>query len=151
MKPCRCGTDGVRDIGAHGYCAAHLEQLYATFDRSVFAYAGVGVQAGTLRPDFGPHYANLACNACEATWVGVVGDPCEWCARSYTTMIDHRHDLVLTPPDVDPDDRRRRPALVAWAKRLEVAVADGTVATDEARRALEREQLRGARKARRAA
>lgn len=145
LWPCStCGADGVRDIGVRGYCAVHLEQLYATFDRSVFAFRGVGVQHGATRNDFGPHYVDLQCNACEATWVGVVGDACEWCARSYRVMIDHQVELVLAPPDVDLDDQRRSDMLAGWADRLWVAVEAGLIVRRQAEQVLQREVLRGA-------
>lgn len=83
----------MRRLGVQGYCSVHLDELYAGFDPSVFAYHGVGLQAGPLAPAFGPLYAELACNACAATWVGVPGEPCGWCRRSYWGVVEHQAEL----------------------------------------------------------
>jgi hypothetical protein len=143
--PCtKCGADGVRNIGIEGWCAHHLEELYATFDRSVFAFAGVGLQNGPLRPDWGPHYANLACNACGATWTGVTGEPCGWCRRTHQRVLAHQAELVLTPPDVDRNDQRWEAAMDAWSGRLRVAVDAGIIEDRDAVAAMRREGKRAA-------
>lgn len=41
---------------------------------------GHGAQAGVLRPDHGDGWAELRCDNCGAGWVGVIGEPCGWCA-----------------------------------------------------------------------
>jgi hypothetical protein len=47
---------------------------------------GIGRQAGPLRPDYGPDWAELACDQCAATWVGRIGDPCDWCEKALERM-----------------------------------------------------------------
>jgi hypothetical protein len=47
---------------------------------------GVGRQNGPLRPDYGPNWAELKCDQCGATWVGVIGDPCGWCEKALEEM-----------------------------------------------------------------
>lgn len=140
--PChKCTAPGVRNLGSQGWCAAHLEQLYSTFSPDVFA---VGVQDGPERPDWGAGYADLRCNACAATWVGIAGDPCEWCRRARQRQLEYQAELVLTPPDVDPGDERSEAMHAGWAHRLAVAVAAGIVTDAAARRAWDRGARRGA-------
>ncbi len=138
--PCStCGAPGVRNVFASGYCPAHLAELYRTFSPAVWKLQGVGVQDGPRRPDIGPEYAELRCVACDATWVGGLFERCPWCARQLELLQRCAAETVLTPPDVDPDDRRRTFRLEAWADRLAVAVEAGTVTRDEALAVWQRE------------
>lgn len=140
---CKCDAPGIRNLGTQGWCPVHLEQLYAGFDPSVFAFNGKGIQTGPLRPDWGPLYAELTCNACGAGWVGPVGESCTWCAEAFLRTVAWQAEQTLTPPDVDPDDVRRKEALIAWSDRLWVAVEAGIVGQDLAERTLAREVQRG--------
>ncbi len=108
----------------------------------VLAFGGRGAQAGPMRPDYGHRWADLRCDQCGATWVGVIGEPCWWCRRSYEITLEHQAELVLTPPDLDPDlnDAARTAALEAWAERLAVAVKAGVISEGEARGAMKREK-----------
>jgi hypothetical protein len=67
-----------------------------------------------------PHSAewHLQCQICEATWVGIPGDPCWWCERSARAQIDYQIDLLLTPPDVDSDDVNNDDRMARWGERL---------------------------------
>jgi hypothetical protein len=142
--PCMCGAPGVRNIGTDGYCAAHLGDLYATFTPAVFKMNGVGVQDGHQRPEWGPNYYDVRCVACGATWAGLVGEPCAWCALSLQQMTEWQSETVVQPPEVDIDDERWPNALEAWAKRMRVAVTAGIITERTAVAALSREAGRRA-------
>lgn len=143
--PCdTCGAPGVRNLGAHGHCAVHLAELYDRFDPAVFKMSGVGIQHGALAPEFGPTYAHLRCNACGATWAGVPGEVCRWCADALKRMHEWQAELLLTEPDTDPTDARYIDALRAWADRLDVGVAAGIIDRKTAERALLRGKTRAA-------
>jgi hypothetical protein len=98
--------------------------------------AGHGYQCGPLRPDWGEGWADLRCDVCAATWVGPIGEPCEWCIRLAEDLCRWQAETVLRPPDdIDPDMhptelRRRRDA---WAQRLLVAVEAGLVSRQQAK------------------
>lgn len=47
-----------------------------------YASAAVGMPCGATRPEFGIAYYDLACQLCNAKWVGVPGDPCTWCQEA---------------------------------------------------------------------
>jgi hypothetical protein len=47
-----------------------------------YANAPVGMVSGIARPEFGIAAYDLACQICEAGWVGVPGDSCSWCAEA---------------------------------------------------------------------
>lgn len=127
--PCStCGADGHRNLGTQGFCAAHLGELYARFNPVSFGPVGVGLPGRSADPN------ELSCARCGATWVGVLGEDCFWCWRTFSQMVDHQAERVLQPPDADVDDRMA--ALAAWAKRLAVAVKAGLVSEPQARRAL---------------
>jgi len=140
LWPCaKCDDPAVRNLGTQGWCALHLEKLYDTFDPSTFALRGVGRSSGPLWPEFGPHHAELRCNACAATWVGVPGEACEWCQESLRRMLIWQAEQVLEPPDVDLSDERFTLAIKAWADRLWVAVEAEIIHQRDAERAITRE------------
>jgi hypothetical protein len=130
-----CPATAVRTLGTVDYCPAHLAALYARFDPAVLHHHGVGVQTGRQRADFGPGYAELSCVACEATWVGLPGEACWWCARTRRIDLEHQADLALTPPEVDPSDATYIDRMNAWRDRLRVAVEAGTIDQTHAERA----------------
>jgi hypothetical protein len=82
----------------------------------------VGMICGVARPEYGPAIYDLRCQICEATWSGIPGDPCWWCEDALDRQRDHQATLLLTPPDVDPDDARYEGRLDAWAERMDVGV-----------------------------
>lgn len=106
--------------------------------------AGHGCQVGPMRPDWGPDWAELACDQCPATWVGPIGEPCRWCAAALDRQRLWQHDLALEPPDVERDAADYTARMKGWAERLAIAVRSGIVTEAEARRAWEREQNRAA-------
>ena len=138
--PCtECGGPGVRNLGTKGYCGAHLSELYSRFDPVVFGLHGIMVQAGKMRPDWGPAFCDVECIACGATAVGIVGEHCWWCRRSHEIVCEWQAEIVLRRPDIDPTDERYATAVDAWAERLARAVLAGVVDRHVARRVLERE------------
>jgi hypothetical protein len=97
---------------------------------------GIGRQAGPLRPDYGPDWAELACDQCSATWVGRIGDPCDWCEKALERMRQWAGEDALRPPEVDPDDIRYDARMAAWAGRLRRAVSVGLILEADAVAAL---------------
>jgi hypothetical protein len=77
--------------------------------------------------------------SCDATWIGIPGDPCEWCQRSAEIQAEHQAELLLTVPDVHPDDERYAGMMEKWAERLAIGVEAGLItermACDVGRRA----------------
>ena len=127
-RPCdQCGGRSIKTLGTREFCSAHLSALYAKFDPAVFQHRGVGLQDGPLRRDWGGGYADLRCVACAATWVGLSGEACWWCARSHEIMCEWQAELVLRPPDISRDGARYDTAMKAWAHRLANAVKAGVV------------------------
>jgi hypothetical protein len=90
---------------------------------------GIGMQAGPLRPDWGPGWADLQCDRCDATWTGPLGEDCAWCANALERMVTWQAELTLIAPDIDPADERYDGAMEAWAERLAVAV-DAEIITE---------------------
>ena len=134
----KCGSAGVRDVGAQGYCGTHLAALYSTFDPMVFVDGGVGLPDGQLRPEYGPAIEDLKCCRCGATWCGVAGDACGWCQRSLERQRDHQAELVLQPSDVDPDDVTMPARFEGWRRRLAVAVEAELISATKAENAWRR-------------
>lgn len=142
LWPCHeCGADGVRNLGTQGYCSRHLAAVYNRFDPTVFQLNGVGLQEGPPHDHWAGHY-ELACCACRATWVGVPGEPCRWCAAAYERMLGWQVETTLTPPDIDPDNQRWVPAILAWADRVQTAVSAELISQAVAERALTRATTR---------
>lgn len=131
--PCdTCGNPGVRNVAAKGYCAHHLHVLYATFGPEAWVDGGVGLQSGRACPEYGPLEYELTCCCCGATWTGIPGDACHWCRRAIEIQIDHQIDLLLTPPDVDPDDITFDAKIEAWAERLARGIKSGLITKQQA-------------------
>ena len=145
LWPCHeCNGAGVRNVGSQGFCGAHLAALYLTLNKNVFAFNGIGNQSGVMRPDFGPAHAHLECNACEATWIGIPGERCDWCVTSHLALVAHQAERVMQAPDVDPDDPRYTDAMRAWGQRLAIAADAGLIDRDSAERLINRELQRAA-------
>lgn len=126
--PCdTCGAPGIRNVGSRGYCGVHLTELYRKFAPEVFVMNGVGLQAGPMRPDWGPTFADLQCCACGAGWTGPIGESCWWCRRAHGVMLEHSARLVLVPPDIDVDHPAYDTVMKAWAERLARSVKAGLV------------------------
>lgn len=126
---------GVRNVGAEGFCAAHLVDLYTLFGPEAWVDGGVGLPDGPLRPEYGPLEADLRCCCCQATWAGIPGDACGWCQRSRQIQEGHQTDLLLTPPDVDPADATYETRMGAWAERLAVGIEAGLISLRQAEHA----------------
>ena len=132
---CRCGADGVRNLGGFGYCGRHLAVLYESFGPDVFSLSGVGLPVGRLRPEYGAAEAELRCcnTACGATWVGVPGDPCPWCRRAREAVEVHQREMLLRAPEPPTEVNLR-----AWGSRLRRAVEVHVVSEQEAQAAWRR-------------
>jgi hypothetical protein len=102
------------------------------------ALDGHGQQTGILRPEYGDGWAELLCDECDATWVGPIGEPCNWCATALENMRRWQAERDLTPPDIDPADERYDAVMTTWGQRLRRAVEAGRVTEQQARNAWER-------------
>ncbi len=100
---------------------------------------GTMLQTGRKRPDFGNAFADCTCTACSYQAVAPVGEPCGPCVASAEQQRAWQAEKVLTPPDIDPDDRNRDGRLKAWAERLARAVAAELITEAQARMVLKRE------------
>lgn len=128
LWPCSvCGAPGARNLAANGYCGEHLAAVLRSFDPAVFTAHGVGLQAGVARPDFGLNYAELVCVACDASWVGPIGESCPYCAVARELIVEYQATLTLTPPDVDPEHQDYDARMRGWAGRLSRAVDAGLI------------------------
>lgn len=88
-----------------------------------------------MLPSGGP--ALQTCPACGATWLGEWPD-CRWCADAEANQRRWQAELVLQPPDVDPDDITYDGVMTGWADRLAVAVEAGLIDRRKAEAAWER-------------
>jgi hypothetical protein len=105
---------------------------------------GHGAQHGPMRPDWAPGFADLQCDQCKATWTGPIGEPCGYCAVALENMRRWQAEKLLRPELPDPADTRRPAAIVAWARRLAVAVKAGHITRTHADAAYQRERQRTA-------
>lgn len=143
--PCQeCGNPGVRNLGADGYCSTHLHDLYDAFGPEAWVDGGVGLQDGPLRPEYGPLEADLKCCCCEAAWTGIPGDPCWWCRRAREIQLEHQIDLLLTPPDVHPDDATYDNKMRGWVARMRVGAEAGLITDQQAQAAFRSTQRKTA-------
>jgi hypothetical protein len=103
---------------------------------------GSGRQDGRLREEYGANHAELTCDACEASWVGPIGEVCAWCLASEDNQRRWQADKTLTPPGVERDDEGYEGAMTAWAKRMAVAVEADIITRAQAQAARRREVAR---------
>lgn len=108
------------------------------------SFDGTGQQEGPLRADWGPGFADLRCDQCNATWVGRIGEPCTWCANAHRSLLEQHVRILLTPPAVDPDDITRPARVITWAQRMAQAVKAGIITRQQAEAAYRREVGRSA-------
>jgi hypothetical protein len=116
----------------------HAAKQLITFD-------GTGQQTGPLRPDWGPNWADLQCDQCDATWTGPIGEPCHYCTLTIERMRRWQTQLTLKPPDIHPDDTRYPAALHAWGQRLHRAITAQLITHTQARNTYQREANRARR------
>jgi hypothetical protein len=141
----RCPAQAVRTLGMAALCGDCAERILAPIRARVLERdgprvlpattkgGGVGRQVGALRLDYGPSgWADLQCDQCGAGWTGQIDTACPWCDERIDRQWDDQRRLVLTPPDVDPDDRTYPQALVAWGERLNRAIESGLISVEEA-------------------
>ena len=99
------------------------------------ARESVGLPCGRRCPEYGPSIQELECCNCGATWAGIAGDPCGWCEDALERQRGYQAELLLTPPDVHPDDATYSDRMAAWAERMAVGIAAGLITEQQARRA----------------
>jgi len=104
---------------------------------------GIGRQVGPLATDYGPGWADLRCDQCGATWTGRINTACPWCDERIKWQWEEQRQLVLTLPELDPDDRTYDAVMGAWLDRMTIAVEAGIIDREEARRAWDRGVQRG--------
>jgi hypothetical protein len=135
-EQCRdCGDPAERTLGAVALCHECADKILDPIRARVIEAAtldGAGHQCGAMRPDFGRHAADLQCRSCRAGWVGIPGEPCQWCEHRWEAALVEQHEIVLAPALPEPTDARFEIAAVAWAERLGVAVRAGIVTEAEA-------------------
>lgn len=143
----RCTATAVRTLGTEDLCApcaeAILEPIRArVLERDMLQETtrGRGGQVGPLRTDYGPGWADLACNQCNARWTGRINGACPWCADREEWMLEEQRKLIRTPPDVEREDITYEARMGAWIDRMSRAVEAGIITRDEARWAWERTQ-----------
>jgi hypothetical protein len=110
------------------------------------ALDGHGQQAGILRPEYGDGWAELQCDECDATWVGPIGEACNWCATALDNMRRWQAEKVLEAPEVDVEDANYLTAVERWRERLHRAASDdaGLITPERARLAYEQAVRRAA-------
>jgi hypothetical protein len=137
--PCsECGAPGIRNLGARGYCMAHLTEVWRLIRPEVWLTEGGGHGLPELmRPDHGEGFAELTCSCCGASWVGAAFARCPWCVALLERMRESSAAAVMTPPD--PDDLHYEERMRAWAERLARAVDAGVVRRERAVAAWRRE------------
>lgn len=139
----RCGLPSARNLGADGYCAAHISEVYRSFDAQAWQGYGIGLPYGPARDDLVAGYADLRCVLCEATWTGPLFEDCQWCVREQERLARWRVERLLVAAEVDRydrDDPRYTEALDRWALELSEAENNGLITAQQARAALEREK-----------
>lgn len=99
---------------------------------------GLGRQSGTLRPDWGEGWADLTCDTCGAGWTGPIGEPCGYCDAAEERQRRWQAEIVMRPPDGDPDDEHHPARMTAWGQRLKRAASVGLITEQQARTAWER-------------
>lgn len=130
----RCPQPAVRSVAAEYLCIGHTNHILDPIRVRVLQRQGINGY-GIPQTPRGDGWHDLACNTCGATWVGHSHDPCWWCQRHLELLQTHQAELVLEPPDIDPDDSRYLTAMNAWAERLARAVAADLITDTEARNA----------------
>lgn len=87
---------------------------------------------------FGLDVELVCCGECGATWHGYAEDECDWCAAAEERQRRWQAEMVLTAPDVDPEDIAFDGATRGWADRLAVAVEAELITREQAERAWRR-------------
>jgi hypothetical protein len=105
---------------------------------------GIGHQQGPHRLDWGPGWADLKCDQCDATWTGPIGETCGYCTVALENMRRWQTDMLLHPELPDPTDTRYDTAVAAWAKRLVNGVKAELITRQQADNAYQRERAKAA-------
>lgn len=141
----QCGADAVRTLGAFPYCHTCAETILEPIRNRQFVDEGGigwGRQAGPMRPDWGPTFADLCCTVCQATWTGPVGEQCGFCIRTRELLVDAHRRAMLRPDRWSDDPARAHRQQLDWAERLGRGVRAGLITRQEAESAMNREVRR---------
>jgi len=82
---------------------------------------GIGIQAGPIRIDYGPNHAQLECDVCHATWIGEIGDWCNYCT-TWNENAANNHNFPTTKPSTNghkggmAGDAELSAMLIDWPK-----------------------------------
>ena len=129
-----CSDMGIDWVGSQCLCSRHLTELLQPIHERILAEEGLhGVlrQAGVLRPEYGRFWAECACTTptCSATIVSKIGTACPWCIDVADRQAAEQEDLLLQPPDIEPDAADYEAAMRNWAERMTRGISAGI--TDE--------------------
>ena len=119
-------------------CHRHWLEQISKFQPEAFGLEGVLLQDGSLRPDYGEGWADCRCAGCGATVSALVGSACPWCRAKREQLADHQAEILLTPPEIDVDDRHYDKVMVAWSERVARGCEADIITIHEARRVLTR-------------
>jgi len=143
-----CNTEpAVRLIGSIAYCHTCAEAVLGPIrERVILDEGGIGTgqQTGPTRPDWGVGFADLQCGLCQATWVGLIGEPCSWCTARTDSLLEASRAALLHPARDHTSTTAKR---ADWAHRLAGAVKEQVITAHEARQAWDREVARDRRPA----
>lgn len=130
----RCPEPAAQSVGSEYLCTEHTDQILDPIRQRIAKRSGFhGWGEPTGPPNHG--WSHLTCRTCAATWIGKPYDPCTWCEQARQHVIEHQAEIVLTAPDLDPDDVRYTAAMTAWAERLARAVTAHIINDLQARNA----------------
>lgn len=137
-----CSASGaVRQLGSRYICHECAEVILEPIrDRHFIDECGIGWgrQSGSIRSEYGVRFAELTCGVCAASWVGVIGEPCNYCIERHK-RLEADHATALLRPGAHSIDTDAK--LKAWAQRLADAVNAGLVDKQRARSAWQREVM----------
>jgi len=142
----KCDDDATGTVGAVALCDLHADEVLDPIRKRVFrqeGFDGIGMPTAP-RPDWGPLFHDLECSGCAATFVGKRKTPCPWCEGLYERSVAEQR-LILLRPDFPASDAKNYDAAVkAWIERVGRGVVADVITETEARRAVERFEVRHA-------
>jgi hypothetical protein len=140
----RCGQIATKAIGTTDFCdLCHHNFLQPLRDKhNPGTFYGRGQPVGP----YDQHNTRLQCDQCNAEWTGTPGDPCNYCALQHAYAIQWQAEIILTPPDIDPDYNNRHTTQNKWGKRLRRAVEADIITLQQARNAWAKATTNGSAK-----
>jgi hypothetical protein len=141
-----CSAASVRTLGSGSYCEVCANAILDPIRERVIlptGFDGTGREISP-RPDCRNRWADLECSVCSATWTGRTGESCGWCEQRYKSMLAEQRDLLIHPSLPEPTDQHFDRAVDSWVERIGRGVLAGIVTESDARRAVERFEVRHA-------